>query len=635
MAQWTADRWTENGIQAHLAEYVVYLNYPVSKALTLTLPNGTVFTPDLEEAVLAQDETTSYPNRIPTFHGYSASGNASAEYVYVGRGQQVDFERLLALGISLEGKIALAKYGGPFRGLKVKNSQEYGMIGTIIFSDPGDDGNITEANGYAPYPDGPARNPTQVQKGSVEFLSIYPGDPTTPGYPSKHDSPRADASDVLPHIPSLPISYGNAIPFLAALDGHGVSGEEVNRTKWIGALNVTYSTGPAPGAVIDMHNLMEDAITPIWDVIDFINGTDPEETILIGNHRDAWLVGGAADPNSGSAVLVEMSKAFGKLLQTGWKPRRNIVFASWDAEEYGIVGSTEWVEEFVNPWLTNTAVTYLNIDIACSGPRFDVSASPELHTLVQDTMKKVLWPLPGGAPSNQTLYDIWTAESGEIGVLGSGSDYTSFVHRGIGAVDMGAGGGGNDPVYPYHSNYDTYHWMTTYGDPGYHVHAAVGQYASLLLYHLSTDALIPFDITAWGTELDTYLSALTSTLESTGAANSLDTLPLSSAITYFQSHITDITSAYTNALVSDDAALISIVNAKLRDFQRGFISQGGLPGREFYQHAIYAPGLDTGYAPVTFPGITEAVDKRDFGLAAEWVEKTARAIRVAADILKT
>ena len=325
MAQWTADRWTENGFQTRLDQYVTYLNYPVSHSLSLTYPNGSVFPLSLKEAVLVEDETTSYPNRIPTFNGYSFTGNATAEYVYVGRGQMVDFDALVALGVPLEGKIALAKYGGPFRGLKVKNAALYGMIGCILFTDPGDDGNITEAKGYAPYPDGPARNPTSVQRGSVQFLSTYPGDPTTPGYPSKDDSPRADKSPVVPSIPSLPISYAEAIPLLRALDGFGTPGDQVNRTNWVGALNVTYSTGPAPGAVLSMSNVMRDAITPMWDAVGIINGTNQDEVIIIGNHRDAWIVGGAADPNSGSAIMVELSKAFGKLLATGWKPRRTII----------------------------------------------------------------------------------------------------------------------------------------------------------------------------------------------------------------------------------------------------------------------------------------------------------------------
>lgn len=281
----------------------------------------------------------SYPNSVPTFHGYSATGNASAEYVYVGRGQQVDFDRLIALGVELEGKIAVAKYGGPFRGLKVKNSQEHGMIGTIIFSDPGDDGNMTEAKGVAPYPQGGARNPTTVQRGSVQFLSIYPGDPTTPGYVSKQDSPRADRSNSVPRIPSLPISWADAQPILQALNGYGTNGTDVNRTGWVGAIpGVTYSTGAGSGATLSMSNVMNDTYTPIWDAVGIINGTNQDEVVIVGNHRDAWIVGGAADPNSGSSVLIEMSKAFGKLLATGWKPTRTIVLCSWDAEEYGLVG---------------------------------------------------------------------------------------------------------------------------------------------------------------------------------------------------------------------------------------------------------------------------------------------------------
>jgi len=431
MAEWTADQFRKSGWNASIATYNVYLNYPVNKSLSLTYANGSTFQPLLEEEVLTLDDTTSYPNRVPTFHGYSASGSAEAEYVYVGRGQQDDFQRLKELGVPLEGKIAISRYGGPFRGLKVKNSQAYGMIGTVIFTDTGDDGNITEANGYAAYPDGPARNPTAVQRGSVQYLSTYPGDPTTPGYPSKKDSPRADKHATMPRIPSIPISYIDAIPILAALDGHGVDGQAVNRTRWVGALNVSYSTGPAPGAKLSMSNFMKDVYTDIWNSIGVINGTNADETIVIGNHRDAWIIGGAADPNSGTAVIVELARAFGKLLEQGWRPKRNIVLCSWDAEEYGLVGSTEWVEEYI-PWLTGTAISYLNIDVGVAGPWPHIEASPELHTVSTEVMKKVPW-----MDTNRTMYDVWVEfTGGSVGVLGSGSDYTSFVHKGIGAVSI-------------------------------------------------------------------------------------------------------------------------------------------------------------------------------------------------------
>lgn len=307
--------------------------------MVLTYPNGSTFTPTLREDVLAEDETTSYPNSIPSFHGYSFTGNASAEYVYVGRGQKVDFDRLAALGVEFEGKIALAKYGGPFRGLKVKNAQEHGMIGAVIFSDPSDDGNMTEAKGVIAYPHGPARNPTTIQRGSVQFLSTYPGDPTTPGYTSKPGSPRADGRKNLPGIPSLPISWIEAQPILQALNGFGTNGTGVNRTGWVGAIpGVTYSTGVGSGATLSLSNVMNDTYGTIWNTIGVINGTNEDEVVIVGNHRDAWIIGGAADPNSGSAVLIELAKAFGKLSATGWKPARTIVLASWDAEEYGLVG---------------------------------------------------------------------------------------------------------------------------------------------------------------------------------------------------------------------------------------------------------------------------------------------------------
>lgn len=599
--------------------------------MVVTYANGSTFTPSLVEDVLAEDETTSYPNRVPTFHGYSATGDAEAEYVYVGRGQQVDFERLKALGVQLEGKIALARYGGPFRGLKVKNAQENGMIGCVIFTDTADDGNITEANGYAAYPDGPARNPSAVQRGSVQFLSTYPGDPETPGYPSKLDSPRADKSAVVPQIPSIPLSWKDAQPLIQALDGFGPDGQTINRTNWIGKLNATYSSGPAPGTTISMSNVMQDNITWIWDAIGIINGTDEDEVVILGNHRDAWIVGGASDPNSGSAVMIEIARAFGELLKTGWKPRRTIVLASWDAEEYGLLGSTEFVEEYL-PWLSKSAVAYLNVDGATSGPNPDLSASPELHQVALEAMKKVVYPYDGH--TNLTFYDVWDdVTKGQVGVLGSGSDYTAFLHNGIPSLDTGCGGGATDPIYHYHSNYDSFHWMATFGDPGFVTHKAVGQYVALLLYHLASDPIIPFNVQNYGVQMTRYLDSLASS----SSASSLDLTPLESAIAAFNTSADAMTSFIASAAASSSSSSseqdIAAANAKLRAFARGFVSQGGLPSREFYKHVVFAPGLDTGYAPVEWPGVTEAAEAGNFSLANTWVLKSAAAVEAAARIL--
>ncbi|KAK0667953.1 putative glutamate carboxypeptidase 2 [Cercophora samala] len=632
-AEWTRERWAENGFTSALKEYHVYLSYPVRQSLAVNYSNGTTAEVNVQEPALSEDPVTGREDAIPNFHGYSASGNATAEYIYVGRGTHADFTRLVELGVELEGKIALIKYGSIFRGLKVKNAQDHGMIGAIIFTDPGDDGNVTVANGYEAYPDGPARHPDAVQKGSVLFLSTYPGDPTTPGYPSVEGAPRADTSLVTPQIPSLPISYAAVLPLLQALDGHGLEASHVNRTAWKGALDAEYRTGPAPGVTLSLENLMEGKITPIWNVIGYINGTNPDETLVIGNHRDTWMIGGTGDPNSGSAILAELARAFAKLTATGWKPRRNIVLASWDAEEYGLVGSTEWVEEHVN-WLTETAVAYLNIDVAVSGPRPSLDATPELHTIGTEIMKKVVHPNAGGF--NISLYDAWQRQSStgsgrHVGVLGSGSDYTTFLHRGVSALDVGSSGGAGDPIWHYHSNYDSYNWMSKFGDPGFKVHAAMGQYLSLLALHIADDEILPFDIPNYAQELRGYYEDLRDLI----GDETLDTSELAAAIDVFDKSAKEVKELETLAKTLRDDNLIKVVNNKYRDFQRGFVSQGGLPNREFYRHVVTAPGLDTGYAAITFPGVSEGVQYGNLTVAAEWVSKTAKGILRAATILKT
>ncbi|ROT35092.1 Zn-dependent exopeptidase [Sodiomyces alkalinus F11] len=635
-AEWTRDQWAANGFDAHLNEYNVFLRYPISTSLTFTDAEGNTSEVNIKEDVLEEDEVTGWDAvSQQTFLGYAAGGSASAEYVYAGRGSIDDFQALVDLGVSVEGKIALIRYGGLFRGLKVKNAQDFGAIGAVIFLDPGDDGEVTVANGYAAYPDGPARNPNAQQKGSTLFLSTRPGDPTTPGYPSHKDAPRADISDVISRIPAIPISYGAAEPLLQALQGHGVSGEQVNRTNWVGGLDAGYFTGPAPGVKLNLDTEVEDAFKDVHNVIGWINGTESDETIFIGNHRDTWMIGGNGDPNSGSAVLIEFTKALNHLrTTTGWQPKRNIALGSWDAEEWGLIGSTEWVEEH-DVWLTENLVAYLNLDVAVSGPRPNLGGTPELHKLATETMKKVIHPSFGAF--NQTLYSAWEeASGGLVGVLGSGSDYTPFLHRGVSSLDIGSSGGRTDPIWHYHSNYDTYHWMATWGDPGFHLHASQGQYLALLVYHLATDDILPIDVPNYAVELRAYYDDLAEYAAEQGA--DLDLSELDAAIEHFRRSADEAKALERLAVSRGDEDLKKVVNRKYRDFQRGFISQGGLPDREFYRHVVTAPGLDTGYAAVTFPGITEGVqyaENGDFSVAQEWVGRTARGIVVAADILKT
>lgn len=444
-------------------------------------------------------------------------------------------------------------------------------------------------------------------------------------YPSKEGSPRTGTELITPRIPSIPISWQDALPLLAVLDGNGPSGEEMNRPTWMGAANTSYSSGPAPGVIVSMHNVMEDVITPIWNVIGIINGTSEDEVLIVGNHRDAWMIGGAADPNSGTACLVELSKAFGALLETGWQPKRTIVLASWDAEEYGLVGSTEWVEEFV-PWIKTSNVAYINVDTAVSGAVPYFAATPDMHGVAIELMKKIEYPYHG--IPNITMYDVWIETPG-AGILGSGSDYTAFLHNnGISSIDIAAGAGPDDPVYPYHSMYDSYHWMSTFADPGFIYHKAMGQYIALLVYRMASDDILPLQTANYGVEMTLYLEELQAIIEDT--ETDIDLSELVSAIEVFNVSASALTELSTG---EKDQSTVDLINTKLRDYQRGFVSQGGMPRREYFRHVVFAPGLDTGYAAVTWPGITEAVVAGNTTEARSEVTRAAAAVRSAASIL--
>ncbi|EMD65732.1 hypothetical protein COCSADRAFT_170206 [Bipolaris sorokiniana ND90Pr] len=613
--EWTASKWTEYGFDTRLDSYYVYLNYPIHQSLTLKYSNGTTYNLTLEEPILEEDPTTNSPNRIPAFHGYSASGNVSAPYIYIGRATTQDLEHLITLNISLAGKIGLAKHGGPFRGTKLRNAQSFGLTGLLLFTDPSDDKEMAPPT-YAPYPAGPARNPWSIQRGSVLDLSKYPGDPTTLGYASKEGVERR-GMESLPGIPSLPLSWGEARGLLEGLEGWGVD-------EGGGG----YYSGPSD-AVLEMRNEMKGGIEWIHNAVGVVNGTEGGEVVVVGNHHDAWMVGGAADPHSGSAILIELARAIGELLETGWRPKRTIVLCSWDAEEYGLVGSTEWVEEYT-PWLKASAVSYLNIDVGVSGTIPDFNASPDLHSLITSTAQKVIWP----HGENRTIYDVWEEISGEIDLLGAQSDYTAFVHRGgMSAMDIGTTRAPLDPIYHTHSNFDSYYWMTKFADPGFAMHKAIGQFLTLMLFHLVNDDVVPLEPANYGIEMQAWLEDLRKLVSSTNGTAAVIVEQLEDTITAFEEAARLFNAIRDAAVVSNDVRLIKELNRKARDFSREFINQGGLPGRPFYQHLLFAPGIDTGYRPVTFPGITEAVSVGNFTLANEYLGRTIKAVLAAASIL--
>ncbi|KAF2876045.1 hypothetical protein BDV95DRAFT_603430 [Massariosphaeria phaeospora] len=640
-ALWTKERWVEFGVEnTQIVDYDVYVNYPHGHRLALLEKSRdgadwqVAYEARLEEDVLDDDATSGLADRIPTFHGYSASGNVTAPYVYVNYGTYKDFEELQAANISLAGNIALARYGGVFRGLKVKRAQELGMVGVVMYTDPGDDGEVTEYNGYAAYPDGPARQPSSVQRGSTQFLSFAPGDPTTPGYPSKPGAPRQPVDHAIPSIPSLPISYQDALPLLQALNGHGPKSSAFNK-YWqgggLGYKGVDYSIGPSPaGWALNLVNEQEYVTTPMWNVIGIINGTIPDEVVVLGNHRDAWVAGGAGDPNSGSAALNEVVRAFGLAVQAGWRPLRTIVFASWDGEEYGLIGSTEWVEEFL-PWLAQSTIAYLNVDVGAVGPNLVVAAAPLLNKALIETLDLI--QSPNQTTPGQTVGDVWNKQ---IRTMGSGSDFTAFQDfAGIPSLDVGFGPGPDSAVYHYHSNYDSFAWMQRFGDRGFHYHATVAKLWALLAAKLVETPVIPLNATDYSTALGVYVDAVK---RKARAADFPLSPVLLAALDSALARLHDAATAHDSLgavllqrVVDDDIPWwkpwekvklyydVRVVNTKYKLLERRFLHAEGLDGRPWFKHVVFAPGKWTGYSGATLPGIGEAVEERDAEAAAKWV----------------
>ncbi|EXJ66483.1 glutamate carboxypeptidase II [Cladophialophora psammophila CBS 110553] len=630
-ALWTRERWEEFGVKSDIVAYDVFINYPSDHRLALLVGHKVKYECSLEEDIIDEDPTTSLKDRIPTFHGYSASGNVTAPYVYVNFGTYQDFEDLRAANITLEGKIALAKYGRIFRGLKVKRAQELGMVGVVIYSDPQEDGDITEENGYKTYPDGPARNPSSVQRGSTQYISTLPGDPTTPGYPSKPGAPRVDPHGSTPRIPSLPISYADALPLLKALNGHGPNASSFNKNWQGGGLahkGVEYNIGPSPDSmVLNLMNEQEYVTTPLWNVIGIVNGTAKDEVIVVGNHRDAWIAGGAGDPNSGSAALNEVIRSFGEALKAGWKPLRTIVFASWDGEEYGLIGSTEWVEEYL-PWLSSSTVAYLNVDVGARGTHFEAAASPLLNKVLYAVTASV--PSPNQTTKGQSVADVW---DGHVRTMGSGSDFTAFQDfAGIPSLDFGFASGPKDAVYHYHSNYDSFHWMDNHGDNGWHYHVTVAKILALVTAQLSETPVLSLSAQDYANGLSAYLDDVKERSKTHFAGSSFSfealdnaTAEFSKAATRFDNYTADLTKKLAEDVPWWDwwrkvrlFYEVRNANEKYKTLERQFLFPGGLDHRPWFKHVVFAPGRWTGYAGATYPGLVESFEDKNITNARRW-----------------
>ncbi|KAI3621149.1 vacuolar protein sorting-associated protein 70 [Moniliophthora roreri] len=528
--------------------YYPEMDTPLGRSLDLLNEEGySAWHVDLEEdGDPADPDAYEYRNFIPAWHGFSGHGEAEGHLVYVNYGTKEDYDELVEAGTNFTGKIVMARYG------MIKRAEELGAAGVLLFSDPRDDGYVTVENGYAAYPHGPARNPTSIQRGSTVYLSQQPGDPTTPGRPAYERAKREEPTSI-PKIPSLPISWQNAERLLEEI-------EDIYAENTVAVNGRRSLSGKSSESRVRMVNHVEYKITPIWNTMASIPGHIRDEVIVIGCHRDAWVLGGA-DPVSGTAALHEIVRGFGELLRQGWKPLRTILIASWDAEEHGLVGSTEYGEDFAE-WISEHAVAYINVDVATSGSKWNVYGSPSLAHLIKQTALDVPHPITKG----KTLWDArddegpFTGLNGSARVdveyimnyerakrqgrasktgvnpLGSGSDYTVFLQRlGVASTDQGFGGTPYDAPYHYHSIYDSVRWQEEYADPGYHRHVAVAQHLGLMAMRLTDSIIIPLNTTQYAFELEDYADSverLASEMNDSGLT--LDLKDLRSSISLLQ-----------------------------------------------------------------------------------------------------
>jgi N-acetylated-alpha-linked acidic dipeptidase len=628
-AVYVRDQLRSYGLDAQIREYQVWMNYPNAPTVLELI---TTHRQKLEtrEAIVPGDPTSSNPKITPLFNGYSASGDVTAPVVYANYGLPNDYEELQKAGVDVKGKIVIVRYGNSFRGVKAKVAQDHGAIGCIIYSDPADDGYM---QGDV-FPKGPWRPVASGQRGSVQYLFDYPGDPLTPGRPAIEGVPRLkpeEATD-LTRIPVQPIAYDVARQIIAPLKG------PVRPRGFQGGLPFAYHVGGTDDVKVRLKTDMDYKQRPIWDVITRIEGTDPNRWVVLGNHRDAWVFG-AVDPNSGTSAMLEVGRGFGQLLKSGWKPGRTIVLCSWDAEEYGLIGSTEWAEEFAGE-LKDKAVAYLNLDAAVSGPHFGAQTVPSLWKLVRAVTRDVKDPKSGKSVYQQwqdRTRDLRTEEErhteGEarIGPLGSGSDYTPFLqHLGIASTDMGFGG----DYGVYHSAYDSFYWMDHFGDPGFVYHVAAAQIWGTLAMRLADADGLPFDYTDYAFEIRGFFREAMKLAGWRNLVDALDDKPMTAALDDFSKEAERIEKARQDAIKSNDRAKLARINDALMNAERQFIDQRGLRGRTWYKHHIYAPGIYTGYAAQPLTDFRQALDDRNAANAKEGLVRITEAVKRATATLK-
>lgn len=639
-ADYVAQQFRQAGLDTEIVEYRVWMNYPREISVDVVAPAGVKMHGPTRENV-SDDRFQDDPRVVTPFQEYSPSGDVEADVVYVNYARPEDFKKLEEMHVDVRGKIAIARYGQNFRGVKAYVAQEHGAAGLIIYSDPMDDGYFKGDS----YPKGPWRPATGVQRGSIGYMFEFAGDPTTPGVasvPGLPDSQRIppQKSAAMPRIPTTPLSYGDAEPILQHLGG------PVSPRDWQGALPFTYHVGPGPGRV-RLHLRQDYQYRTIWDVIGRIPGSeDPEQWVVAGNHRDAWVYG-AVDPNSGTSALLEAARGLGELLHAGWKPKRTIVLASWDGEEQGLIGSTEWAEQHARELAS--AAAYFNVDVAVSGQNFGASAVPSLKAFIREVASSV--PSPKGG----TVLDAWrkaperrtgptqqpnAADLGgsqnrppavetsgpPVGDLGSGSDYTAFLqHLGVPSVDIGSSGS----YGVYHSVFDNFEYFKRFTDPTFAYEQEMARVYGLEILRMADADVLPYNYAEYGKEIAAYLQRARSKAESRFGKDALDFETALQAARRLESAGTAVAKVQRNAQSNAER-----LNQVLMATERAFLLPRGLPNRPWYRHAIYAPGVYTGYAAVVIPGVNEALDAGDRKRAQQQLTELSNALSLAARTLQ-
>ncbi len=647
-------RYKSYGLDARIETY--YVLYPTPKTRVLELTQPAKYTAILKEMPVAGDATSGQTGQLPTTNAWSADGDVTGQLVFVNYGLPDDYERLARMGISVKGKILIAKYGRSWRGTKPKVAYEHGAIGCIIYSDPKDDGYL---QGDV-YPKGPFKNEYGVQRGSVMDMVFYPGDPLTPGIGATKDAKRLNRADAITilKIPVLPISYHDAKPLLASISG------PVAPADWQGGLPITYHVGPG-SAVVHLKLDFNWNIVPAYDVIATIKGAEfPDEWVMRGNHHDAW-VNGANDPISGQSAMLDEAKAMGDLLKAGWRPKRTIVYCSWDGEEPGLLGSTEFLEDHIKE-LQQKAVVYINSDENARG-FLGAGGSHALERFMTEVSQSVKDPQTGvsvyerkrahellGAATDTAKKELLKRKIDRLEALGSGSDYSAFLqHAGITTPDLGFGG--EDQGGEYHSIYDSYDMYRRFKDNNFEYGPALAGVAGHAVLRMVDADVLPFDFNYLYETVNRYTKELEGMVKEMRAKTELDNQLIEGGVykladdpkknlkaPAIKAEVPSLDfSALTKALDSlkHSAAKVNEqwqqaiknggdqhqLNEKLYRAEQQLLSDG-LPRRPWYRHTIYAPGFYTGYGVKTLPGIREAIEQRNWQEVKDQIAVDAKAI---------